>query len=97
MDIRIGVDPMFGSHTYYKCSRNLLYILKAQGIEFLAQVGTIDLEHTSHIRWKKAETLGLEGGHKEEWNNYVEGLVGYGFELNTEKDTLMWSWDTKGG
>jgi hypothetical protein len=55
------------------------------------------LEDTSYIRWKKAETLGLEGEQKEEWNNFVKGLVGSGFELNNEKDTLMWSWDTKGG
>jgi hypothetical protein len=38
-DIRIGVDPMVGSHTYFKLSRNLILALKAQGIEFLAQAG----------------------------------------------------------
>jgi hypothetical protein len=71
--------------------------LKAQGIEFLAQAGTIDLENTSHTSWKKDEILGLVGEQKEEWNNFIKGLVGSGFDLNSDKDTLLWSWDTKGG
>jgi hypothetical protein len=96
-DIRIGVDPLVGSHTYFKLSRNLILVLKAQGIEFLAQAGNLDLENTRHSRWKKAEDLGLEGEQIEEWNNYVKGLVGSGFELNNEKYLLLWSWDTKGG
>jgi len=57
---------MFGSQKYYKLSRNLIYALKAQGIKFLSQAGTIDLEDTSYLRWKKVETLGLEGEQKEE-------------------------------
>jgi hypothetical protein len=68
--------------------------LKAQGIEFLAQAGSIDLEGTSFSRWKKAETFGLEGEKKEEWTNYIKGLVSSGIELNNEKDILLWSWDT---
>jgi hypothetical protein len=88
---------MVGSHTYFKLSRNLILALKAQGIEFLAQAGTFDLEDTRHTRWKKVEALGLEGEQKEEWNNYVKGLVGSGYELNNEKYILLWSWDTKGG
>jgi hypothetical protein len=55
------------------------------------------LANTRQPRWKKAGDLGLEGELIEEWNNYVKGLVGSGFELNNEKDSLMWSWDTKGG
>jgi len=35
-DIRIGDDPMVGSHTYYKLSRNIIFALKEQGIEFLS-------------------------------------------------------------
>jgi len=35
-DIKIGADPMVGSHTFYKLSRNLILTLKAQGIEYLA-------------------------------------------------------------
>jgi hypothetical protein len=96
-DIRIGEDPMIGSQSYYKLSKNLISILQAQGIKFLAQAGSIDIEDPSTLRWKKAETLGLEGGKKEEWDKYVKGLVGSGFELNVENDTLMWSWNTKGG
>ena len=42
-------------------------------------------------RWKMAGDLGLEGELIEEWNNYVKGLVGSGFELNNEKDSLLWS------
>jgi hypothetical protein len=37
------------------------------------------------------EALGLEGEQKEEWNNYVKGLVGLRYELNNEKDILLWS------
>jgi ribonuclease HI len=95
-EIRIGVDPMIGSHTYYKLSRNLILALKAQGIEFLAQAGFQGAASTRLPRWKKARDLGLEGDLIDEWNNYVKGLVGSGFELNNEKDVLLWSWDTKG-
>jgi hypothetical protein len=47
--------------------------------------------------WKKAESLGLEGEQLVEWNNFVKGLIGSGIDLNNEKDTLLWSWDTKRG
>lgn len=96
-DIKIGADPMVGAHTYFKLSRNLILSLKAEGVEYFSQAGIIDMEDTSHKNWKKVETLGLEGEKKEEWNNYVKGLVGSGYELNNENDTLLWSWDTKGG
>jgi hypothetical protein len=33
----------------------------------------------------------------EEWKNYVKGLVSTGINLKDDKDTLIWSWDTKGG
>jgi hypothetical protein len=88
---------MIGSHTYYNLSRNLVLALKAQGIEFLAQAGNQDVENTRLPRWKKAEDIGLEGELLDEWNNYVKGLVGSGFELNNEKYLLLWSWDTKHG
>jgi hypothetical protein len=68
--IRIGTDPMVGSHTYYKLSRNLILKLKAQGIEFLAQARTSEVEDMTYTRWKKDESLGLERDQKEEWNNF---------------------------
>jgi hypothetical protein len=80
---------MVGSHTYFKLSRNLIFALKAQGIEFLVEAGTFDLEDTSHTSWKKDDILGLEGEQKEEWNNYVKGLVGSRYELNNEKYILL--------
>jgi hypothetical protein len=52
-DIRIGVDPMKGAHSYY----NLVLALKAQGIEFLAQEGIQEGEHIMASRWKLAEDL----------------------------------------
>jgi len=55
------------------------------------------VENTRLPRWKLAEDIGLEGELLEEWNNYVKGLFGSGFELNNEKDLLLWSWDTKHG
>jgi len=96
-DIRIGTDPMVGSYTYYKLSRNLILKLKAQGIKFLAQARTSEVEDTTYTSWKKADSLGMEGEQKEEWNNIVKGLVGSVFVLNNEKYTLLWSWDTKRG
>ena len=39
----------------------------------------------------------MEGGLKEEWETYVKGLVISSFDLNTDKDCLVWSWNTKGG
>jgi hypothetical protein len=96
-DVRIGSDPMVGSHNFYQLSRNLISKLKDLGFEFLAQVGTVDLENSRQTGWIKAEVLGLEGDLKDEWNNYVKGLVSLGIELNKDKDLLMWSWDTKSG
>jgi hypothetical protein len=88
---------MVGAHRYYKLSRNIIQTLNKQGIEFLAQTRNMDMEESRHTNWKKVESLGLEREQQEEWNNFVKGLVGSGFDLNTEKDTLLWSWDTKGG
>jgi hypothetical protein len=81
-DIRIGVDPMVGLHTFYKLSRNVILTLKAQGIDYLAQEGTNVLEGLIFTRWKKEESLGMEGGLKDEWKNYIKGLVSSGIELN---------------
>jgi hypothetical protein len=94
-DIRIGVDPMVGSHSFYKLSENIFLLLKEQGIEFLANAGTNVHEGFSFTRWKKAESLGWEGVLKYEWTNYTRGLVSVGIDLNAEKDRLLWSWDTK--
>jgi len=33
----------------------------------------------------------------EEWNNFVKGLISSSIDLNNEKDTLMWFWNTKRG
>jgi hypothetical protein len=88
-DIRLRDDPLVGAHTYFKLSRNLILSLKAQGIEFIAQTGTLDLEGTRHTSWKKAEDLGLEEEQKDEWNNYVKGLVGLGYELNNDTYILL--------
>jgi hypothetical protein len=96
-DIKIGADPMVGSHTFYKLSGNLILSLKEQGIECLAHAGTNVQEGFSFTRWKKEESLGLEGVLKDEWKNYIRGLVSAGIELNDEKDRLLWSWDTKKG
>jgi hypothetical protein len=96
-DIRIGTDPIVGSHSYYKLSRNLIHTLKLLGIEFLAQVRNLDMDELRHTSWKNVESLGLVGEISEEWKNYVKGLVGSGIDLNEGKYTLIWSWDTKGG
>jgi len=32
-----------------------------------------------------------------EWNTFFKVLVGSGIDLNTEKDSLLWTWDTKRG
>jgi hypothetical protein len=48
-------------------------------------------------KWKNVETLGLEGAQKDEWIKYTKGLVNARIELNDEKDSLLWSWDTKQG
>ena len=96
-DIRIGVDPMVGSHSFYKLSGNLIFSLNEQGIECLAHARTNVQEGFSFTRWKKAESLGWEGVLKYEWTNYTRGLVSVGIDLNAEKDRLLWSWDTKKG
>jgi hypothetical protein len=41
--------------------------------------------------------LGLDGDQKEEWDNFIKGLIGSGIELNNEKYILLWSWHTTGG
>ena len=88
---------MIGTQSYIKLSKNLTSTLHSIGIKFLAQVGLFVTEDQNSLRWKNAETLGLYGEHKEEWYLYVKGLVGSGFELNAENDTLLWTWNTKGG
>jgi len=93
--IRIGSDPLVGSHIFFKLSKNVILKLKAQGIEYLAQVRSSEGEDISGSRWKKAEALGLIGDQKEDWNKYVKGLVSSGTILNNNKHTLLWSWDTK--
>jgi hypothetical protein len=64
-DIRIGVDPLIRSHTYYKIFENLISILKGKGIKFMAQEGTCNMENTCHTRWKNDDLLGLHWVLKE--------------------------------
>jgi len=54
-------------------------------------------ERTFYTRWKNVDTLGLVGSIKDEWIKYTNGLVNAGIELTGEKDSLLWSWDTKEG
>jgi len=58
-DIRIGVDIMIGSQSYYKLSKILISILQTQCIKFLAQAWIMDIKNTNSLSWIKAETLGL--------------------------------------
>jgi hypothetical protein len=46
---------------------------------------------------KSDDTLGLVGSLKDEWIKYTNGLVNVGIELIDEKDSLLWSWETKEG
>jgi ribonuclease HI len=96
-DIRIGADPMVGTHSFYKLSEDLCILLKEQGITCLAHAGSNTQEGLNPTRWKTVDTLGLEGALKDEWINYTKGLVSVGIELTDEKDSLLWSWDTKEG
>ena len=64
-DIRIGVDPLIGSHTYYKVFENLISVLKEKGIKFMAQAKTCNMENTFHTRWKNDDLLGLHWVLKE--------------------------------
>ena len=97
MVIRIGSDPLVGSHTYYKLSKSPILNLKALGIESLAQAGTSEVEDITFTRWKKDEPPGLVGDQKEEWNNFFKGMVGSDFVINNSKYILLWSWDQKRG
>jgi hypothetical protein len=64
-DIRIGVDPLIGSHTYYKVFENLISVLKEKDIKFMAQAKTCSMENTYDTRWKNDDLLGLDGVLKE--------------------------------
>ena len=64
-DIRIGVDPLIGSHTYYKVFENIIFVLKEKIIKFMAQAKTCNMENTFHTRWKNDDLLGLDGVLKE--------------------------------
>jgi len=55
------------------------------------------MENTCYTRWKKVELLGMDEALKEECNYFIKGLIGSGFELNNDKDIIIWSWDTKDG
>jgi hypothetical protein len=50
-DIRIGVDLMIGSHSYYKLSKNIINNLHIQGINFMAQAGIMDFENSYSLSW----------------------------------------------
>jgi len=43
------------------------------------------------------ELLDLSGEKKDEWETYVRGIKHYGFVLSDENDSIVWSWDGKGG
>ena len=88
---------MFGSNSYYKLSEDILLRLKEQGITYLAHAGSNTQEGIFYTRWKNVDTLGLVGSLKDEWIKYTNGLVNVGIELINEKDSLLWSWETKEG
>jgi hypothetical protein len=96
-DIRLGVDPLIGAQSFYKLSVNLVNTFHSKGIKFLAQVASLDVGVLNVFNWKSAEMLGLSGEQKEEWEIYVKGLKLSGFVLTVETDSLVWSWDNKGG
>jgi hypothetical protein len=41
--------------------------------------------------------LDLSGEQKNEWEIYVRELKYSGFVLSVESDSIVWSWDSKGG
>jgi hypothetical protein len=56
-DIRIGVDPLVGSQSYFKLSMNLLSVLHSKGLMFLAQVASNTSGRMNDFNWKSAEIL----------------------------------------
>ena len=78
-DICIGLDPLIGSQSYYKLSKNLIYIIHSKGLKFVAQVVSMDTRNLNVFNWKSAEMLDLSGEKKDEWDTYVRGLNHYGF------------------
>jgi len=64
-DIQIGLDPMRGSQSYYKLSKELLQTLHSKGLCFLAQVTSMDLGVFIGDSWKSAKILDLLGEKKK--------------------------------
>jgi hypothetical protein len=71
--------------------RNLITTLKQKDIISLANVEIEDVEKYFITSWKNVDFLGLVGEQKDEWDKYIKGLVGSGFFLNSEKDSILWS------
>jgi hypothetical protein len=96
-DIRIGLDPLIGSHYYYKFSENLFSLLHSKGIFTLDQVFLVDPMLAHMFIWKISKSLELVGEKKQEFENYVRGLKHSGFILTHERDKIFWSWENKLG
>jgi hypothetical protein len=95
--IRVGLDPLIGSHNYYKLSENLISLLHSKVIYTLDQVVYDESGLTNICNWKNTDALELTGEQKVEWENYVKGLKHSGFALSTEGDRLVWTWNNKLG
>ena len=70
--IRVGEDSWSGTRERYNLSEGLVSKLRSLGIYNLNQACSTTLQRET--LWKNSEQLGLEEGHKEEWEECVSML-----------------------
>ena len=87
--IRVGEDPWSGVGERYKLSEGLVSKLRSLGVYNLNQACSTTLQRET--LWKNSEQLGLEEGHKEEWEEYVSMLKSNFIYLEeAREDKLVW-------
>ena len=88
--IKVGEDPWSGARERYKLLEGLVSKLRSFGIYNLNQACSTTLQRET--LWKNSEQLGLEEGHKEEWEEYVSILKSKFIYLEeAREDKLVWT------
>jgi hypothetical protein len=88
--LRLGSDPWPGSGTAHTLSQELQDHLHAQGLYKLSQIVDPSTTDIWHQGWLTAETLGLNGELKQQWEIYLFTLPRSNIRLLDSEDEMVW-------
>lgn len=93
--IRVGLDPIVGMGSPYSLRNDLREYLEEYGILTLDQARN----YSPDARYYRlsAEDLDLGGDWKLFWNNYISGLEYGKIRLNSQVESLLWSYKNYAG